>query len=250
MKLRIFQFAFVALALALALCVFAAPTAVTYDENGEISPPAAKGVISNACSAVVAVDLAQAKAEVLQEVATIANSTMESANKLLTEHSDYVLLDLFTVGVEDAVAPGSQVASKARIDIVDCSLDSTSAAPASTLLTITWQYVSGSFSAPQIIAAASVTNGSVYATLPQTEPVQIAWGTNSAYRATATVDNATFGEHAFFKIEATPDAPLDDGQVFDIFSDGTDYVLDLIPTNRYRLRIVSGRITSVTLQNP
>jgi len=250
MKLRIFQFAFVALALALALCVFAAPTAVTYDENGELAPAAAKTVISNACSAVVAVDLAQAKAEVLQEVASIANSTMESANQLLTEHSDYVLLDLFAVGVEDAVAPGSQVATEARIDIVDVDVDHTSAAPASTLVTLTWQYVTGSFSAPQILATASVTNGSSYAAIPQTEPVQIAWGTNSAYRATATVDNATFGRHAFFKVEATPDAPLDDGQVFDIYSDGTDYVLDLIPTNRYRLRIVSGRITSVTLQNP
>lgn len=244
MKQRIFQFAFVALALALALCVFAAPTAVTYDENGDISPPAAKGVISNACSAVVAVDLAQAKAEVLQEVASIATTTMEDANALLTKHTDYVLLDLVAVGVSDALAHDSETATAGEIRIVDVSIARRQSA---TDVTLTWQYVTGSFTAPQIIASATVTNGSVYASVPQTEPVQISWGESSAYRATATVDHETFGRQAFFKIEATPNAPVDDGQVFNVFADGSDYTLDLIPTNRYRVRIVSGRITSVQL---
>lgn len=228
----------------LALALGAAPTAVTYDENGEISPASARGVISNACSAVVQVNLATARAEILQDVAAVANATLDVANELLTSHSDYVLLDLYAVGVEDATS-ASATATAGEIVIVDVGVDRTSAAPASTLVTLTWQYVTGTFTAPQIVASAAVTNGTVYAALPQTEPEQISWGTNSAYRATATVDNAAFGENAFFKVEAEPDAPLDDGQVFDVFSDGTDYVLDLVPTNRYRMRIVSGRITTV-----
>lgn len=223
----------------------AAPVAVTYDENNEISPAAAKTTISNACSAVVQVNLASARAEILAEVASVAGDTLDEANELLNSHSDYVLLDLFAVGVEDATAQGP-TATEGRIDIVGVNVDRMST-PGSTLVTVTWQYTTGSFTAPKILASATVTNGSVYASLPQTEPEQISWGTNSAYRATATIDNATFGESAFLKIEATPDAPLDDGQVFDVFSDGTDYTIDLVPSRRYRIRIISGRITTIQL---
>lgn len=223
----------------------ASPVAVTYDEDGEISPSAAKATISNACSAVVQVNLASARAEILAEVASVAGETLDEANELLNSHSDYVLLDLFATGVEDAVAQGPS-ATEGRIDIVGVNVDYTST-PGSTLVTLTWQYVTGSFSAPRILASASVTNGSVYASVPQTEPEQISWGTNSAYRATATIDNAAFGVDAFFKVEATPDAPLDDGQVFDVFSDGTDYTIDLIPARRYRIRILSGRIATIQL---
>ena len=189
--------------------------------------------------------LAEGRAEILTEVAQIATDTLKDANDLLTSHSDYVLLDLVAVGIKDALAPESAVASAGRIDIVQIDIDRTS--QANTLVTLTWQYPTGSFSAPQILAAASVTNGSVFASVPQTEPEQISWGTNSAYRATATIDNAIYGARAFFKVEATPDAPIDDGQVFDVYSDGTDFTLDLIPSRRYRLRIVSGRITTVQL---
>lgn len=232
----------------LAAPLFGVPVAVTYDENGRVSPQEAEAVISNACSAIVQVDLANARAEILQEVASVANATLDSVSALLTEHSDYTLLDLYAIGVEDAKS-SSATATEGRIDIVDIGVDKTST-PGSTLVTLTWQYTTGSFTSPQIIAAASITNGNVFASIPQTEPVQIEWGTNSAYRATATVDNATFGANAFFKVEATPDAPVDDGQVFDTFSDGTDYVLDLIPTNRYRIRIISGRITTVQYMGP
>ena len=227
------------------LCAASRCQTVTYDENDEISPAAAKTVISNACSAVVAVNLAEARAEILIDVAQIATGVLKDANDLLTSHSDYVLLDLVAVGIEDALAPESAVASDGRIDIVQVAVDRSS--QANTLVTLTWQYTTGSFSAPQIMAAASITNGTVFAAVPQTEPEQISWGTNSAYRATATLDNAIYGAKAFFKIEATPDAPIDDGQVFDIYSDGTDFTLDLIPSKRYRLRIVSGRITTVQL---
>ena len=246
--MKTLHFAFVALSLAIALCAFAAPTAVTYDENGDISPAAAKVVISNACSAVVAVDLANARAERLTEVAEIASGTMVEANALLNSHSDYVLLDMFAVGVEDALASGSQSASAGEIRITDVRVSRPSSSQ--TDVTISWQYVAGSFSAPKIIASSSVTNGSLYAEVPMSDPIMTGAGTNVTYEATAYIDNATFGSSAFFKIEATPDAPLDDGQVFDIFSDGTDYTFYFVPTNRYAIRVISGRITSITLQNP
>lgn len=241
------------LAVALAICAarlaaFAAPTAVTYDENGDISPAAARGAISNACSAVVAVDLANARAETLAEAAEIASGTMDAANDLLASHSDYVLLDLFAVGVEDALASGSQTASAGEIRITGVRVSR--ASQSRTDVTLTWQYVAGSFSAPKIIASSSVTNGSVFADIPMSDPVMTGAGTNITYEATAYVDNATYGSSAFFKIEATPDAPLDDGQVFDVFSDGTDYTFYFVPTNRYAIRVISGRITSITLQNP
>ncbi len=78
-----------------------------------------------------------------------------------------------------------------------------------------------------------------------TEPMQIEWGTNAAFRATAMLPVEKYGTTAFLKVDATPDAPVDDGQVFDIFSDGTDYWVDLVPTRRYRIRIVSGRICTI-----
>lgn len=237
----------VILAASLPLLCASAPVAVVYDETGEISPPAAKSVISNACSAIVSVDLANARAEILTEVATVASSTMDEANELLTSHSDYVLLDLFAVGVEDALASGSQVASAGEIRITGVSVTRGASA---TSVVLDWQYVAGSFSSPQIVAASSITNGSSFAAVPMSEVVMTGAGSNVTYRATATVDNATYGANAFFKVEATPDAPLDDGQVFDIFSDGTDYTFYFVPTNRYAIRVVSGRITSITLQNP
>lgn len=233
---------------ALPLMLSASPTAVTYDENGDISPAAAKTVISNACSAVVAVDLANARAEILSEVAGIASGTMDEANELLDSHSDYVLLDLFAIGVEDALASGSQSASAGEIRLTGCSVSHPSSSQ--TDVTIDWQYVTGSFSAPKIIASSTVTNGSVFVDVPMSEVIQTGAGSNITYRATAYIDNSSFGESAFFKIEATPDAPVDDGQVFDIFSDGSDYTFYFVPTNRYAIRIISGRFTSITLQNP
>lgn len=246
--MKALHFAFIAVSLAIALRALAAPTAVTYDENGDISPAAAKGVISNACSAVVSVNLANARAEILTEVAEIASGTMDEANELLSSHSDYVLLDMFAIGVEDAMASGSQSASAGKIRITGIRVSR--ASQSQTDVTFTWQYVAGSFSAPKIIASSSVTNGSVFADIPMSDPIMTGAGTNITYEATAYVDNATYGSSAFFKIEATPDAPLDDGQVFDAFSDGTDYTFYFVPTNRYAIRVISGRITLITLQNP
>lgn len=233
---------------ALPLALLAAPTAVVYDEHGEIAPAAAKTVISNACSAVVSVDLANARAEILTEVAGIASGTMDEANELINSHSDYVLLDLFAVGVEDALASGSQSASAGEIRITGCSVSHPSSSQ--TDVTMDWQYVSGSFSAPKITASSTVTNGSVFVDVPMSDVIQTGAGSNITYRATAYIDNSAFGGHAFFKIEATPDAPVDDGQVFDTFSDGTDYTFYFVPTNRYAIRVISGRITSITLWEP
>ena len=227
------------------LSVLAARQTVSVDENGDIQPAAAREAIAQASSAVVKVDFAEAKAEILTNIQNTALETLDAANDILTSRTDFALVQLTASGVKDAIA-ATNTASEGKISIVDNVLIDSTTDPANTLVTLTWQYVTGSFSSPRIVASAELSTNA-WETVEMTEPVQIEWGTNSAFRATATLPKATYGSSSFFKILATPDAPVDDGQVFDIFSDGTDFWLDLVPSRRYRLRIISGRITTVTL---
>lgn len=235
--------------LLLSACCFlpalAALQSVSIDENGDIQPEAARAAIASASSAAVKVDFAEAKAEILTNIQETAIETLNTANDILTTRTDFALVQLTASGVKDALAT-TNTASEGKIEIVDNVLIDRTTDPANTLVTLTWQYVTGSFSSPRIVASAELSTNA-WETVGMTEPVQIEWGTNSAFRATATLPKATYGSQAFFKILATPDTPVDDGQVFDIFSDGTDFWLDLDPSRRYRIRIISGRITTVTL---
>ena len=225
--------------------LFGVRQSVFIDENGDIQPAAARVTIAQASSAAVKVDFAEAKAEILTNIQNTAIETLEEANDILTTRTDFALVQLTASGVTDALS-ATNTASEGKIAIVDNILIDRTTDPGNVLVTLTWQYVTGSFSSPRIVASAEYTTNA-WETVEMTEPVQIEWGKNSAYRATATFPSSTYGAHAFFKVVATPDTPVDDGQVFDIFSDGTDYWLDLVPSRRYRIRIISGRITTVTL---
>ena len=227
------------------LNLFAANVGVSIDENGVIQPKPARDAIAMASSAAVKVDFANAKSEILTNIAGTANAAMAEADRILTERTDFAIVRLYAAGVKDATA-ATNTDESAEIKIVgDVVVDRTSDA-ANNLVTLTWQYVAGTFSSPRIIAAAELSTNA-FETVEMTEPVQIEWGETFAFVATAKVPKDKYGSQAFFKIVGTPDAPVDDGQVFDIYSDGTDYTIDFIPSHRYRMRIVSGRICGITL---
>ena len=225
--------------------LIAANVAISVDENGVIQPQPARDAIAMASSAAVRVDFAEAKAEILTNVARTANAAMAEADRILTERTDFAVVRLYAAGVKDAAA-ATNTDDTAEIKIVDnVRIDRTSDAD-NNLVTLTWQYVAGTFSSPRIIAAAELSTNA-FETVEMTEPVQIEWGETFAFVATAKCPKEKYGSSAFFKIVGTPDAPVDDGQVFDIYSDGTDYNVDFIPAHRYRMRIVSGRICGITL---
>lgn len=225
--------------------LLAANASVTVDENGVIQPQAARDAIATASSAAVKIDFAEAKAEILTNVANTASAAMDEADRILTERTDFAVVRLFAAGVKDAVGAANTDES-AEIRIVDnVRIDRTSDAD-NNLVTLTWQYVAGAFTSPRIIASAELSTNA-FEVVEMTEPVQIEWGETFAFVATAKCPKAKYGSRAFFKVVGTPDAPVDDGQVFDIYSDGTDYTVDLIPARRYRMRIVSGRICGLTL---
>ena len=174
-----------------------------------------------------------------------ANAAMAEADRILTERTDFAIVRLFASGVKDATS-ATNTDESAEIKIVDdVRIDRTSDAD-NNLVTLTWQYVAGTFSSPRILAAAELSTNA-FETVEMTDPVQIEWGETFAFVATAKVPKERYGAQAFFKIVGTPDAPVDDGQVFDIYSDGTDYTVDFIPSRKYRMRIVSGRICGITL---
>ena len=225
--------------------LLSANVSVTVDENGVVQPQAARDAISTASSAAVKIDFAEAKAEILTNVAKTASSAMDEADRILTERTDFAVVRLFASGVKDTIS-ASDTDETAEIRIVDnVRIDRTSDAD-NNLVTLTWQYVAGSFTSPRIIASAELSTNA-FEVVEMTEPVQIEWGETVAFVATAKCPKSKYGSQAFFKIVGTPDAPVDDGQVFDIYSDGTDYTVDLIPARRYRMRIVSGRICDITL---
>ena len=225
--------------------LFAANVSVSVDENGVIQPQPARDAIAMASSAAVRVDFAEEKAEILTNVAKTANAAMAEADRILTERTDFAVVRLFASGVKDAIV-STNTDDTAEIRFCkDPIVDRTSDAD-NVLVTLAWQYVAGSFSSPRIIASAELSTNA-FEVVEMTEPVQIEWGDTFAFEATAKCPKDKYDAQAFFKIVATPDAPVDDGQVFDIFSDGTDYTVDFLPSHRYRMRIVSGRICGITL---
>ena len=226
--------------------LLAANVTVSVDENGEIQPQPAREAIGRAVSATVMIDLAAAKAEILTNVAGIAVRTMEEANDLLNKRGDFAIMSFTATGVKDAVKTGGESASEGEIRIVSASYDDRSD-PDNVLATLTWQYALGKFTEPKCIGTANIQTTNVWDRIEMTAPVQIEWGTNVAYRATASIPKSMADGKFFLRISANPDAPIDDGQVFDVFSDGTDYTIRFEPSHIYEIRIISGRITNVRL---
>ena len=227
------------------LSLLAANVSVSVDENGVIQPQQARDAIGRAVSATVMIDLAAAKAEILTNVAGIAVRTMDEANELLNRRGDFAIMSFTATGVKDAVKTG-EVADEGEIRIVGCDFDDRTD-PENVLATLTWQYALGKFTEPKCIGTANIETTNVWDRIEMTEPVQIEWGTNVAYRATASIPKSMAEARFFLRISAKPDAPIDDGQVFDVFSDGTDYTIRFEPSHIYEMRIISGRITKVRL---
>ena len=225
--------------------LFAANVTVSVDENGVIQPQPAREAIGRAVSATVMIDLAAAKAEILTNVAGIAVRTMEEANDLLNKRGDFAIMSFTATGVKDSVKTG-EVADEGEIRIVSATYDDRTD-PDNVLAELTWQYSLGKFTEPKCIGTANIQTTNVWDRIEMTAPVQIEWGTNVAYRATASIPKSMADGKFFLRISANPDAPIDDGQVFDIFSDGTDYTIRFEPSHIYEMRIISGRITNVRL---
>ena len=204
--------------------LLAANVTVSVDENGEIQPQPAREAIGRAVSATVMIDLAAAKAEILTNVAGIAVRTMEEANDLLNKRGDFAIMSFTATGVKDAVKTGGESASEGEIRIVSASYDDRSD-PDNVLATLTWQYALGKFTEPKCIGTANIQTTNVWDRIEMTAPVQIEWGTNVAYRATASIPKSMADGKFFLRISANPDAPIDDGQVFDVFSDGSKRIV-------------------------
>ncbi len=217
---------------------------VSVNESNEIQPPEARQAVALLSSSIVEVNLAKAEVTIVTNLAATINQDMQDLTKLLTERSDGVIVQAFANGLEDARGQGA-APTDGRIEIVGATFDTTD--PTFAYATLTWQYVTGSFNSPRALASGNVaTNESGYASIPMTEPEQISWGTNSAYRATATIDKRVYGNRCFIKVAATPDAPVDDGQVFNTYGDDTWYEIIFIPSRRYRMKIsTSGLIGSI-----
>ena len=237
----------VLIAAASALPLHAANVTVSVDENGVIQPQPARDAIGRAVSATVMIDLAAAKAEILTNVAGIAVRTMEEANDLLNKRGDFAIMSFKTTGVKDAVKTG-EASGEGEIWLVgEPTLDYISD-PNNVLVTLTWQYSRGKFTEPKCLGTANLATTNAWDQIAMTDPIQVEWGpSNVAYKATASVPKSMGTGKFFFRISAKPDAPIDDGQVFDIFSDGTDYTIDFEPGHKYRIRIISGRITTILL---
>lgn len=227
--------------------LFAANVTVSVDENGVIQPQPARDAIGRAVSATVMIDLANAKAEILTNVAGIAVRTMEEANDLLNKRGDFAIMSFRATGVKDAVNTG-EVADEGEIRFVGAPTLDYSSDPDNVLVTLTWQYARGKFTEPKCYGTANLATTNAWDQISMTDPLPVEWGpTNVAYRATAAVPKSMGSGKFFFRISAKPDAPIDDGQVFDIFSDGTDYTIRFEPSHIYEMRIISGRITNVRL---
>jgi len=244
MKIRLSTY-FLLSTLFSSLFVSASPIAVTFDENNAVSPPSAQATLDRACSAVVAVDLASGKAEILTNVAQIANETMTDALALLTRHTDFVVIDTFATGIEDARG-STNISSTAAIAIISNPVVTRNADNVN--VTLSWCYSEGDFEQPQMLAATTLTTNA-FSVVWEGDPEQFEWGTTNAFRATATLPAATYGQTAFFKIAAQVRGPIDDGQTFDTYEDGTDYWIEFWPTNHFRVRIINGKWTTVQKLN-
>ena len=215
--------------------LFAANVSVSVDENNEVQPPEARQAVTLLSSSIVQVNLAKAEVTIVTNLAATINKDMEELTKLLTERSDGVIVQAFANGLEDARGQGASP-TEGRIEIVAATFDTTD--PTFAYATLTWQYVTGSFNSPRALASGNVaTKESGYAAIPMTEPEQISWGTNSAFRATATIDKRVYGDQCFIKVGATPDAPVDDGKVFNTYGDDVWYDIILVPNRRYKMKV-------------
>ena len=238
------------------LLTLATLTWVMIDETGTITPSAAATAITNCSSAVVAVNLATAKAEIMTNVAAQATAVLKEATDLINSREDYALVDLYVTGAALSEATtntgtGNETTSSDTpyIMFVDegISVDKTTSTDY-IYVTLTWAYYNGSFSQPKIMAATYA--GGEYAEVTMRDPVQVTIGDVVEYQSTATLPVTTYGSTAFFKIVADVKAPVDDGKTWYLYTDGEALDGILYPPEGYGIQFhaeAPGYVTTLKL---
>lgn len=230
--------------------LFAAVQQVAIDENGEIQPAEARLAISNAVSAVVRVNLAEATAENILVIAETTTNALDVLEQALAHRTDYSLVQLVATGLEDAT--GDISTDGGSIQFIEdrewgyrINVDQSDA----TNVYVTLYYLfTGNLTTPRIRAKSQL-SGEWLEDVAQTAPeaISIGGGTN-IYRTVVTVPRSWGAtSNAFFQVTADIKTAVDDGKVFDIYSDtGVTGTFTVTPASTVTFRIVAGRVVSMS----
>lgn len=238
-----YLFALAHLLFALAL---SAAQNIAIDENGRILPEAAETAIKNAVSATLRVDLANAKAEGVRALADSCDEALGLLNDALAHRTDYALVQITATGLEDAVeslsADGGEIYFL-EDDEAGFKINVQRGAE-STLVTLYYCFT-GSLTTPKIKAKSQL-SGEWLVGVEQTEPELITWGDKKIYRVIVTFPNQWGAQTAFFQASAEIKTAVDDGKVFDIFSDtGVTGTFTVTPASTVTFRVVAGRVVGM-----
>lgn len=228
-----------------ALSSFAAQN-VAIDENGKILPAEAETAIRNAVSATLRVDLATAKADGVRALADSCDEAIGLLNEALKHRTDYALIQITATGLEDAVeslsTDGGEIYfiedDKAGFKI------KTEHGEESTLVTLYYCFT-GNLTTPKIKAKSQL-SGEWLVGVEQTEPELIYWDDRKIYRVVVTIPNSWESKKAFFQASADIKTAVDDGKVFDIYSDtGVTGTFTVTPASTVTFRMVAGRVVGM-----
>ncbi len=231
-----------------ASAAFAKVDHIAIDENDQIIPERAREVISNAASAVAKVEIANAKLEIIEDTIRLVDKALESVDEILKHRTDYALITLTATGVEDAVdSAGDDTQASIRF-ISDpetgtgIDIDRTSSAEYN-IVTLYYS-INGALTTPKI-RAKSALDGEWLEDVEQTAPEQLSWGEEVYYRVIVNVPKS-WGEATFFQITADIRTAIDDGKVFDIYSDsGVTGTFIVQPTEKIEFRLQAGRVINL-----
>lgn len=226
--------------------VFAAQN-VAIDENGNILPAAADMAIRSAVSAALRVDLATAKAEGVRQIAAVCDQALEVLNEALRHRTDYALVQITATGLEDAVESLSTDGGEI-VFIEDKDLGYVIEIDRGSVTTdVTLYYCfTGNLTTPKIQAKSQL-SGEWLEIVDQTDPEVITVGEKKIYKTIVKIPNSWGAQAAFFQATAEIKTAVDDGKVFDIFSDtgvtGTFYVK---PSSEIYFRLQAGRVINIS----
>lgn len=228
-----------------ALSSFAAQN-VAIDENGRILPEAAETAIKNAVSATLRVDLANAKAEGVRALADSCDEALGLLNDALAHRTDYALVQITATGLEDAVESLSTDGGEIYFIEDKEAGYSINIEHGATTTDVTLYYCfTGNLTTPKIQAKSQI-SGEWLEGVEQTEPELLTWGDKKLYRVVVSVPNSWGAQAAFFQATADIKTAVDDGKVFDIFSDtGVTGTFTVTPASIVTFRIVAGRIVGM-----
>lgn len=231
-----------------AASLFAKVDHIAIDEEGNLIPAKAATAIGSAVTASARIDLAEAKMEIISETARQITEAIETIDDVLKHRTDYSLVYLTATGLEDAITSGGEGADPYVRFIEDLQsgisvvIDHESS-PVYNLVTLYYE-MGGNLATPKIVAKSAI-NGEWLRDIDQTAPEQISWGEEVYYKVTVSVPKS-WGASAFFQITAEVRTAVDDGKVFDVFSDtGVTGTFTVHPTETVTFRLVAGRVVNL-----